>query len=59
MQTMPWRSCANASARLRYISSRAINELQVKLTRKAEDDLLRLYDFILARNLERTGGFSA
>ena len=29
---------------------------RVKLTREAEDDLLRLYDFVLARELDRTGG---
>ncbi len=29
---------------------------QVKLTREAEDDLLRLYDFVLARELDRAGG---
>lgn len=29
---------------------------QVKLTREAENDLLRLYDFILMRELERAGG---
>jgi plasmid stabilization system protein ParE len=29
---------------------------QLKLTRQAEDDLLRLYDFLLARELDRAGG---
>lgn len=29
---------------------------QVKLTREAEDDLLRLYDFMLEREIERSGG---
>ncbi len=29
---------------------------QVKLTREAEDDLLRLYDFVLVRELDRAGG---
>ena len=29
---------------------------QVKLTREAEDDLLRLYDFMLEREMERSGG---
>ena len=29
---------------------------QVKLTREAEDDLLRLYDFVLVRELDRPGG---
>jgi plasmid stabilization system protein ParE len=29
---------------------------QVKLTREAEDDLLRLYDFMLERETERSGG---
>lgn len=29
---------------------------QVKLTREAEDDLLRLYDFMLERKIERSGG---
>lgn len=29
---------------------------QVKLTREAEEDLLRLYDFVLARELDRAGG---
>jgi plasmid stabilization system protein ParE len=28
---------------------------QVKLTREAEDDLLRLYDFMLEREIERSG----
>ena len=28
---------------------------RVKLTREAEDDLLRLYDFVLARELDRAG----
>lgn len=29
---------------------------RVKLTREAEDDLLRLFDFVLERELERPGG---
>lgn len=29
---------------------------RVKLTREAEDDLLRLYDFVLERELDRVGG---
>ena len=29
---------------------------RVKLTRDAEDDLLRLYDFVLERELDRVGG---
>ena len=29
---------------------------QVKLTREAEEDLLRLYDFMLEREIERSGG---
>lgn len=29
---------------------------RVKLTREAEDDLLRLYDFMLEREIERSGG---
>jgi plasmid stabilization system protein ParE len=29
---------------------------QVKLTREAEEDLLRLYDFVLERELGRVGG---
>lgn len=29
---------------------------QVKLTREAEEDLLRLYDFVLERELGRDGG---
>lgn len=29
---------------------------QVKLTREAEDDLLRLDDFMLEREIERSGG---
>ena len=29
---------------------------QVKLTREAEDDLLRLYDFMLEREIERSVG---
>ena len=29
---------------------------QVKLTRESEDDLLRLYDFMLEREIERSGG---
>ena len=29
---------------------------QVKLTREAEDDLFRLYDFMLEREIERSGG---
>ncbi len=29
---------------------------QVKLTREAEDDLLRLYDFMLEPEIERSGG---
>ena len=32
---------------------------QVKLTREAEDDLLRLYDFMLEREIERSGGAGA
>lgn len=29
---------------------------QVKLTREGEDDLLRLYEFMLEREIERSGG---
>lgn len=29
---------------------------RVKLTREAEDDLLRLFDFVLERELDRAGG---
>lgn len=29
---------------------------RVKLTRVAEDDLLRLYDFVIERELDRVGG---
>lgn len=29
---------------------------RVKLTREAEDDLLQLYDFMLEREIERSGG---
>ena len=29
---------------------------RVKLTREAQDDLLRLYDFLLERELSRAGG---
>ncbi|MEO5793481.1 MAG: type II toxin-antitoxin system RelE/ParE family toxin [Rhodoferax sp.] len=31
---------------------------EVKLTRQAEEDLLRLFDFVLARELERGGELS-
>ena len=30
---------------------------RVKLTREAEDDLLRLYDFVLERELDRSADF--